>query len=146
MQNMNLWQKRVCKIHTPTVAFQLKKNVERNWQMCVFVGVERELLIGQPEVPEDLHVTKLTHILISGQAPILPYPTLWFWSYRTLMGPSTGSSPCSDSCFKALRAAWEEKEGGGTTDGRVSWEVGKVGRVGESKTGWEESECQLLFK
>lgn len=26
-------------------------------------------------------------------------------SDRTLMGPSTGSSPCSDSCFKALRAA-----------------------------------------
>lgn len=48
-------------------------------------------------------------------------------SYRTLMGPSTGSSPCSDSCFKALRAAWEERE-----QQMVEW-----GR----EIGWEESEC-----
>lgn len=53
------------------------------------------------------------------------------------MGPSTGSSPCSDSCFKALRAAWEERE-----QQMVEWGGGGGAREGERReTGWEESEC-----
>lgn len=63
----------------------------------------------------------------------------WRVFYCTLMGPSTGSSPCSDSCFKALRAAWEER----TTDGRVRggcwWVRSEGGR--ERGTQWEENEC-----
>ena len=50
---------------------------------------------------------------------------------RTLMGPSTGSSPCSDSCFKALRAAWEERE-----QQMVEWERGGRER-GRTEVGGE---------
>lgn len=54
------------------------------------------------------------------------------------MGPSTGSSPCSDSCFKALRAAWERE---GRTDGRVTKGRGGEERKRGMAIGWEESEC-----
>lgn len=60
-----------------------------------------------------------------GEPPLSACLT-WSPFYCTLMGASTGSSPCSDSCFKALRAAWERE----TTDGWVSKEGRVRDRVG----------------
>lgn len=110
MQSIRHWQERsACKCNTPTAAFLWKKNVERKWWTCVR-GCTRSW-------------SKPT---ITGWSWLINPAAMWasFRSYCTLMGPSTGSSPCSDSCFKALRAAWEEKE-----QQMVEW-VGREGRKG----------------
>lgn len=72
------------------------------------------------------HLSVWTGLNPAGEPPVsacLTRPAF----YCTLMGPSTGSSPCSDSCFKALRAAWERET---TTDGWVSGEGRVRDRVG----------------
>lgn len=71
-----------------------------------FVGRECVCGVGVALQQEGraLHSTVTGHIWLLATASTAQLPTGWR-SYRTLMGPSTGSSPCSDSCFKALRAA-----------------------------------------
>lgn len=72
------------------------------------------------------HLSVWTGLSPAGEPPASACLT-WSAFYCTLMGPSTGSSPCSDSCFKALRAAWERET---TTDGWVRGEGRLTDRVG----------------
>lgn len=66
---------------------------------------------GPACITEDLQPARLMHPNTPSSShgkPTVPGIRGWHTdktSHPTLMGPSTGSSPCSDSCFKALRAA-----------------------------------------